>query len=457
MNRWILPATVVAVVTAATVAASLVGAVPQPPAPFASSASRVSVVCPAFESATATIRVAVAATGPGLRTAPVTQPNQGSDAGKLTVLTSAGQPVRVSAPLPDPFGATTVVVAGNGPERGLSASGCIVPRTDHWFTGADVRSQAQSEVVVANLDGTTASVDLTVYGPDGRIPAPRGVEVAGNTSATISLGVLPRTTGPVTVRVNSSDGRVAAFVRQRTWAQDVPLGADWLPAGVDPATDLVVPGIPQGGGTRKLVLTNPGERTSTVTIGVLSESGPVELAGAEQVEVPAGTTRTVDLASGLAQQGAALKLAASQPVTAGVWLDSGGDDSRRDPAYTVATAPLPADGIWPLAAGKSAETTLLLANPGDTEATVTLTTSSGTDAPREPKVVTVPPGSTTVITLNAAAATLLRLQTAALDLRGALVSTDRLGQVRALAVVDLAAQDARPVSAQVVFDPHTGS
>jgi len=457
MNRWVLPASVVAGLTAATVAASLVGAVPMPPALFASSASRVSVVCPAFESATATIRVAVAATGSGLRTAKVTEPNQGSDAGRVTVLTSAGQPVRVSAPLPDPFGATTVVVAANGPERGLSASGCVVPRTEHWFTGADIRTQAQSEVVVANLDGTPASVDLTVYGPDGRIAAPRGVEVAGNASATISLGALPRTAGPITARVTSSDGRVAAFVRQRTWAQDVPLGADWLPSGAEPATDLVIPGIPGGAGARKLVLTNPGDRTSTVTIGVLSASGPVELAGSEQVEVPAGVTRSVDLASGLAQEGAALKLTATQPVTAGMWLDSGGDDSRRDPTYTVATAPLPTDGIWPLAAGKSAKTELLLANPGETEASVSVTTSSGSAAPGAPKVVTVPPGSTTVVSLNAAAATLIRLQTVAPDLRGALVSTDRLGKIHALAVVDLAAQDARPVSAKVVFDPHTGS
>jgi len=457
MNRWIWPGAVIVALGAATVAASFVGPQPVPAAPFASSASRVSVVCPAFDSVTATVRIAVAATGQGLRTSRVTEPNQGSDAGSFAVLTNTGKPLRVSAPLPDPFGATSVVAAGNGPDRGLSASGCVVPRTDSWFPGVDVRTQAQSEVVVSNLDGTSASVDLTAYGEDGKVAAPRGVEVAGNSSATISLGVLPRQPGPVTVHVSSSDGRVAAFVRQRTWQADVPLGADWLPSGTEPASDLVVPGIPEGAGARKLALTNPGERTATVTIGVLSGSGPIGLTGFEQVEVPAGVTRTVDLAAGLAGQAGALQLRSTQPLTAGMWLDTGGEDARRDPAYTVATAPLPADGVWPLAVGKTGRTVLQLANPGDAEARVSVTVAANADAAGQPKVVTVPPGSTITVVVRSAAANVVRVRTQAIDLRAALVSTERLGKVQGLAVVALAAQDTSRASTQVVFDPHAGS
>lgn len=457
MNRWVWPAVVIVGLAAATVAGTLIGPQEVPPTPFAASASRVSVVCPAFGSATAKVRVAVAATGSGLRTTRVAEPNQGSDAGRFKVLTNAGQPVRVSAPLPDPFGAATVVTAENGPERGLSASGCVVPSTDHWFTGVDVRSRAQSEVVVANLDGTEASVDLTVYGEAGRIAAPRGVAVAGNSSETISLGALPRSDGPLTVRVSSSDGRMAAFVRQRTWALDVPLGVDWVAAAGEPATDLVVPGIPAGAGQRRLVLTNPGERTATVTLGVLTDSGTIELTGSEQVEVPAGITRTVDLATGLDGQAAALKLTSTQPVTAGMWLDSGGDDTRRDPAFTMASPPLPPDGVWPLAAGKAAQTVLQLTNPAENEAAVTITTAAGAAPAGSPRMVKVPPGSTTTVPLDAAAANVVRVQTEATDLRGALLSTLRLGKVRGLAVVGLVGTDDRGMSARVVFDPHAGS
>ncbi|MGC3994112.1 MAG: DUF5719 family protein [Propionicimonas sp.] len=456
MNRWIWPGGVAVVVAGATVAATLVGAQPVPETPFTASETRVSVVCPGFESPTATVEVAAASISPGLQTSTVTEPAAVSAADGFTVLKAPGAARRVSALLPGPFGATTSVSAADGADRGLSASGCATPSTDHWFTGVDIREVAQSEVVVANLDGTRASVDLTVYGADGKISAPRGVEVEPNSVETISLGTLDRVDGPVTVEVSSGDGRVAAFVRQRTWAGEEPLGADWLAETTAPATDVVVPGVPEGSGGRTLVVTNPGERTATVSIGTFMTSGPGEVAGASELEVPAGTTRTIDLAADLDGLSAALHLTSTQPVSAGVWLDTGDADARHDPAYTVGTTALPSDSLWPLALGSDAKTLLQLVNPGDAEATVTVTLgdSSRTGDPEE---VTVPAGSLVEVALDKGATNLVRIRTEATTLRGALVSTATLGKVRGLAVVPLVAEDGRGEPATVVFDPHAGS
>lgn len=456
MNRWVWPGVVVGVVAIGTVSATLVGAQPVPQAPFAASETRVSVVCPSFQSPTADVRVAVAAVGPGLRTSPVANPNGGSDASGFRVLDAPGTSLRVSALLPDPFGGSTAVSAEVGSDRGLSASACAAPSTDHWFTGVDVRDVAQSDIVVANLDGTRASVDLTVYGDKGKVAAPRGIEVDGNSLQTISLRTLDRSPAPLTVEVSSGDGRVAAFIRQRTWAGTTPLGADWLAETTAPATDLVVPGIPSGSGQRTLVVTNPGDLTASVSIGTMMKSGAGEVAGANQLEVPPGTTRTIDLALGLDGQAGALRLSSTEPVTAGVWLDTGGGDASHDPAYTVATRPLPADSLWPLAMGKGATTVLQLANPGSADATATVTAGTGTAA-GQPKEVTVPAGSVVQVALGQGATNLVRVQTAATDLRGALVSTARLGKVHGLAVVDLAADDTHSGEAPVVFDPHAGS
>jgi hypothetical protein len=455
MNRWIWPGAIVVAVAAATVATTVTGAQPLPVPPFTVSETRVSVVCPAFQSPTADVRVAAAATGTGLRTALVNTPTEATDAAGLKVLDRPGASLRVSALLPDPFGATTVVSAVAGGDRGLSASACTAPATDHWFTGVDIRTEAQSEVVVANLDGTPVSVDLVGYGDKGRFAAPRGVRVEGNSVQTISLGTLDRSGGPITLEVSSSDGRVAAFVRQRTWQLDVPLGADWLAATTSPATDLVVPGVPSGDGLRSLVLTNPGDRTATVTVGSLTKDGPADLAGVDQVEVPPETTRTVGVETGLDGQAAALRIASSQPVTAALWLDAGGGDARHDPAYTVATQPLPTDSIWPAAFGKGATTVLQLANPGEAAATVSVTAGTGSDA-AQPREVTVPAGSMVEVSLPRAPANVVRLQTSAPDVRGALVSTDRLGKVRGLTVIDLAADETHG-AAPAVFDPHAGS
>jgi hypothetical protein len=100
---------------------------------------------------------------------------------------------------------------------------------------------------------------------------------------------------------------------------------------------------------------------------------------------------------------------------------------------------------------------LQLANPGEAAASVGVTTSANADAPGQPTVVVVPPGSTISVPIDAAAANVIRVQTEAPNVRAALVSTERLGKVRGLSVVDLAAQDANDALAQVVFDPHAGS
>lgn len=456
MNRWIWPGSVFVVVTAATVSATLIGPQNLPPTPFAATETRASIVCPGFASVTSTIRVAAVAAGPSLRIAKIDEPEKAADAGSVHVTENPGGALRVSARVPDPFGGATSVAAETGPDRGLSAVACGSPSTDHWFAGADIRDIAQSEVVVANLDQTTASVDLTVYGAEGRITAPRGIEVEGNSARTISLGALDRNAGPVSVEVSSGDGRVTAFLRQRTWKVDVPLGADWLPEATPPATQLVVPGVPSGAGARTLVVTNPGDLTATVTIGSLTSSGRGQLAGAEQLEVPPQATRSIELAVGLDGQSGAITLDSTQPVAAGLWLDSGGSDARRDPAYTAATRPLPTDSLWPLALGKAAATVLQLANPGEADATVTVSAGS-VDDPGQPQDVVVPAGSTVEVPLAAGATNVVRIQTAAPDVRGALVATATLGRVRGLTVVDLSADDPHDGEAPVVFDPHAGS
>ena len=71
-----------------------------------------------------------------------------------------------------------------------------------------------------------------------------------------------------------------------------------------------------------------------------------------------------------------------------MWLSIGSGD----PAYTAATTPLPADGIWPLASGKSAGTVLQLTNPTDTEVMATVSAGDGTK-PGTPAEVKVAAGS----------------------------------------------------------------
>lgn len=455
MRPWIQPAAVVAVVVGAAVSGTLVGPQPIPQASFSAANTKASVVCPGLSSITAQARLGLATTGEEASTAPLGDPAKSTSIDPFTVQAKANDYLRLSALLPAAFGGVLTVQAASGPERGLSAVACGAPDIEHWFAGVDLRESAQSEVVVANLDQTSASVDLTIYTEDGAVPGPRGILVEGNADRTISLSNLERSAGPVTVQVASSDGRVAAFVRQRTWNGAAPLGADWLPAAAAPATDAVIPGLPAGAGERRLVLTNPSERTTTVKLSTLTTSGPGEPVGVNEVQLPAGATRSVDLGAALSEQPVALVLHSDQPVAAAVWADAGSRPAQHDPAYTAAGDPLASDSIWPVAFGKSFATVLQLANPTDAEQRVQLT--AGTKAASgTPQEIVLAPQSITEVKLDAAAANLVRLQTESDRLHGALISTGRLGAVRAVSILDLAG--GRSVTpAEVVFDPHTGS
>ncbi|MDQ7991576.1 MAG: DUF5719 family protein [Propionicimonas sp.] len=460
MNRFVVPVVTLTAVAAAVAASLTVWPVAQPPSePAPPDTSRVSVLCPSFDSATASVRVAVADTGEGVRTAPLSTPDQQDEPGQVAVLAGRSEPVLVSGQRSATFGATSVARAESGPDRGLSAATCEGAVTQRWFAGVELGEDAQADLLLANTDSTDASVDVTIYGPDGPINSPgsRGVVVEAHSSRSVPLSVLATATGPVSLLVESSQGRTAATLRQRLWDGTEPRGSDWVPAAAAPATDLVIPGIAAGAGDRELVVTNPGERTAIVAVEVLGEAGRSALAGVENLEVPAGATRGFDLGAGLAGQVAGLHLTSAQEVLAAVRQSSTTSAAGRDPAWAAALDPVGPDGLWPVPASTSATSVLLLSNPGQQDVVATVTLGNQLGGPGETSQETVPAGSTLQVPIPKAEVAVVRVQAAA-AVHGAIVVTGRLGQVRGLAVLPLvAATSAATQVPPVRFDPHAGS
>lgn len=85
-------------------------------------------------------------------------------------------------------------------------------------------------------------------------------------------------------------------MRQFSWNRTAPYSSDWVPDGLAPATDVVLPGVPAGAGQRTLVVSNPGELTAGVDIDVLSSAGLSQLTDAQRIDVPPATTQTIELA-----------------------------------------------------------------------------------------------------------------------------------------------------------------
>lgn len=453
MKPWILPAGLAVVLAGVVTAGSLVAAQPLPEPPMGASDSRVSVVCPAPETASAEVRVAAVALGESVRTSKLATPRKVAESDKLVVVENPRQPLRVSVPDTHLFGATTISSAPNGPSRGLAASGCASPQSEHWFTGVDVSKDAQADLILVNLDSAEAVVDLVAYGPGGRLNAPRGISVKGGSQQAVPLSVIDRTDQPITVKVTTSQGRVAAFLRQFSWNRTAPYSSDWVPDGLAAATNLVLPGVPSGGGHRTLVVSNPGELTAGVDIEVLSPTGLSQLSDAQRIDVPPATTQTIELGPGLDGESAGVRLTSNLPVTAAVLVDNGRPTASIDSAVAGYTPPLPSDAIWPVSLGTGTTGALQLVNTGSTEATVTVSIAKGTAAPVD-STVTVPAESSATVPVPKTLTAVIRIRTDSTMLYGSVIATSSSSGVKGIAVLDLVAGEARSNRATISYDPH---
>ncbi|HAM43605.1 MAG TPA: hypothetical protein DCM67_01085 [Propionibacteriaceae bacterium] len=317
----------------------------------------------------------------------------------------------------------------------------------------DVSKDAQGDLILVNLDSAEAVVDLVAYGPGGRLNAPRGISVKGGSEQAVPLSVIDRNDLPITVKVTTSQGRVAAFLRQFSWDRTAPYSSDWVPDGVAPATSLVLPGIPSGNGNRTLVVSNPGELTAGVDIDVLSPTGLSQLSDAQRIDVPPATTQTIELAPGLDGEAAGVRLTSNLPVTAAMLVDNGRPTASIDNAVAGYTPPLPPDAVWPVSLGTGTAGQLQLVNAAATEATVTLSIAKGTAAAVD-TTVTVPAESSTTVALPKTLTTMIRIRTDSTMLYGSVVATSSSGGVKGIAVLDVVATEARSSRATIAYDPH---
>ncbi len=461
MNRWIVPGLTVAAVAAATALTSTVlGPVPVPENSTQPIPTYLTAVCPSFESATTSVRIGVIRQWGSLTTAPLTDPEQRDDQPDgVNVLTDRTEPVLVTAQETAGLGAVSLTRASSGPDRGLSAAACLSAATQRWFSGVLLNDDTQAELVLANSDTVEAAVNVTIFGPDGRINAPgsRGIVIEPHSARSVPLSVMATVDGPVSLLVESSAGRVAATLHQRLWRGTTPLGSDWIPPTLAPATELVLPGIVAGTGDRELVVTNPGERTASVAVELLGEDGRAAVPGAENLDVPAGVTRSLELGPGLAGQVGALRLTSEQPIVAGMRQSSADDPAKQDPVWAAALEVPDLDAVLPLPAGAKASATLLLSNPAQTDAEVTVTLGNELGGEGTTTQVAVPAGSTLAVPVPSSKTPWVKVSAGRNEVRGAVQVTERLGGVDGLTLLPLvtprsATADHRPV----VFDPHAG-
>ena len=204
--------------------------------------------------------------------------------------------------------------------RGLASQPCLGPDTTWWFVGGGSTAGRESALVLVNPEVTPAELEVAISGPDGPVSAPRlrGLVVEPRSRVVVRLSReaprLPAAAWRVTVR----QGRVMAALSDREADGFVPRGADWIPASVDPATRVLVPGVIGGDGGRQLLVHAPGELTATVSVRLITAQGSFVPAATPEIEVPGGAVVAVDLDSSLQGDDATVDLQSDLPIVAGV-------------------------------------------------------------------------------------------------------------------------------------------
>ena len=307
---------------------------PRPPAP--TTLKSASVACPSAPDGTGTAYVAT---------------GQADVRGEVTV-TAAGKessvPVRSGRVSRMP-GAGPVVAEGQGElapgligarfgDRRLAAVDCPQPSPETWFTGVGAGTRHNSVLELTNPDAGPAVADVTVLARPGEVAASelRGVTVPGNESVRLDLSKAVPRRSELALRVVVSRGRLAPTVLDELpKLGSSPLTQDWLPPQPAPAGRNVLLGLPAGGGTNTLAVSNPGEDEVRASVKILTADAAFAPQGLDAIRVPPGTVQTVAISAQVRQairDGAiGIEVTSTGPVTAGIRSFIDGDLSLAAP------------------------------------------------------------------------------------------------------------------------------
>ncbi|AQZ66603.1 FIG083739: Putative secreted protein [[Actinomadura] parvosata subsp. kistnae] len=302
-----------------------------------------------------------------------------------------GKPYVTKGPGGLEAGYLTRATAGAG--RGLAGVRCTEPAPETWLVGPGP-ANADVRLHLTNADKAPALADVQVYAAEGRISsdAGLGLELAPGEHREIDLKTLAPSADIMAVSVTTTFGRVAVAARATLETG----GVDWLPAAAPPATRVVVPGIPGGGGLRRLLVATPGEADTVVQIKAVSKDAEYAMKGRETLDVPAGSVTALDVTTGVAGSAAALVLTSQTPIVAGLIATGTGD--RPDVAFTPGT---PSLALGSAVARNTTGSHLLLTALGTQPGKVRVQVVPGKGAASTPYDVDIPAGRTKAVPLKA--------------------------------------------------------
>jgi hypothetical protein len=391
LRAVVLPAVaVVLVVLASLVSSGDETAAPRPPGSVA--VTRSAYACPAGPVITVAAGQVEAGTAGTASALPAMTPEQGlggATSWRTGVVDAPGVLVEQTGRGSGAVGffAGTAPRSGGG---GLVVGECSGVVDDAWLLGLGSGDKHFSTLILTNLADSPAAVDLTLWGPEGRIDAvdAEGVTIEPRSVSRIRLDTLAAGEPELALHVQRRRGSVSAVVNDTSTA--VSRGTEPVSAAQAPSREQVIGGLVDGAGGRTLLVLNPGTSTARVDVEVIGGEGTFTPEGLEQIAVKAGTVRAVTVPETAGSGVQALRLTSDRPVASTVRMTP----TPADHAYAEAAPALTGPAVVPVALGPAGTVPrLVLTAPGGA-ASVQIQAFAADMQPLESSTVQVPAGTT---------------------------------------------------------------
>lgn len=268
--------------------------------------------------------------------------------------------LRVQTPVTVSGAEHTAMLSAARVQVWIAARTCQAPSIDTWFVGGSGSIDSQSRVSLTNDGASDATIEISGWTANGPTTAITSV-VSARSSAVISVDRFALGSSAVAVRVRALSGRVAASLFDVRARGLTPLGADFVPMGVEPLQRQVIVGLVGGVPKAKLRLLAPGVEDAVVRVDLVTGEDRFTPSGLDEVDLPAGQVVDVDLPLQGVSGAGALVIDANVPVVAGLYQPGG--SGKRDFAWLASSRPL---GGSTLALPSQFSSTLVLFAPART-------------------------------------------------------------------------------------------
>ncbi|WP_449277097.1 DUF5719 family protein [Leucobacter sp. GX24907] len=285
--------------------------------------------------------------------------------------------------------------------RGVTASICAEPVNEQWLVGGDTTTGVSTTLSLGNPGQLPATAQITLYDENGQVESSQtaGVLVPPGIERTVSLNGYAPNRERLAVRVVTTGATVTASLGVGQVKDITPVGADTVSRQLDPEQTLVFAGLTNRNDHDDQTASDVGDvdefpvRARLLAPGDQAGTAVVRAIGADGKSTELGT---VDLEPGVVsdlrvehwpERATALVVDSNVPVVGGAFGSANADD-KHDNAWFAPAPVIEADASTaaPVVDGG----TLVVMNPGEETATVTVERADGKGKPAE---VTVEPGA----------------------------------------------------------------